>query len=293
MSRILLLGRQGQLGWELRRALGPLGDVVALDYPDIDFLQVDALRQKVLDLDPRVIVNAAAYTAVDRAESEPEKAALVNAVAPGVLAETASAIGALFIHYSTDYIFDGEKGSAYVESDRPNPLNVYGQTKLDGELAVQQAGGAYLILRTSWVYSMRQGGFVTKVLQWARKQTVLRMVTDQIGSPTWARELAEASALVLGRAGYDPYGWMVERRGVYHLAGRGAASRFEWAKEIIRLNPHPSEQVLQQLQPALTSEFSTPARRPLHSGLDCTRFESTFNLRLPDWQTALVMAMEA
>jgi dTDP-4-dehydrorhamnose reductase len=293
LLNILLLGKFGQLGWELQRTLGPLGNVVAWDYPEIDFIQAEALREKVLELHPEVIINAVAYTAVDRAESEPEKAFLVNAAAPGMLAEAAKRLGAVFIHYSTDYVFNGEKGSSYQEQDLPEPLNVYGHSKLAGEQAVQNVDGAYLILRTSWVYSLKQGSFVTKVLQWARTQTILHVVTDQVGSPTCARQLAEATALLLAQAGKYHYEWIAERRGLYHLAGSGFASRLDWAKEIIHLDPHPAEQVLQQLLPALTSEFPTPARRPLYSGLVCRHFESTFGLSLPAWQTALALAMES
>jgi dTDP-4-dehydrorhamnose reductase len=288
---ILLLGKFGQLGWELRRTLATLGEVVAYDYPEVDFARVDDLREKAALLHPQVIINAVAYTAVDRAESQPELVHLVNAEAPGALANLAQEMLIPFIHYSTDYVFDGEKGSPYIESDVPNPLNVYGQSKLEGEEAVRQSGAAYLILRTSWVYSLRQGGFVNKVLQWSRSQTVLRMVTDQVGSPTSARLLAEVTAQLLAKADKDLFRWIFERRGLYHLAGDGAASRFEWAQEIIKHDAHPEEQILQEIQPALTAEFASPTRRPLFSALDCRKFIDTFWLRLPDWKDGLVLAM--
>ena len=289
---ILLFGKSGQLGWELRRTLATLGPVVAYDYPEVDFARVDDLREKAALLHPQVIINAVAYTAVDRAESQPELTHLVNAAAPGALANLAQEMLIPFIQYSTDYVFDGEKGSPYVESDVPNPLNVYGQSKLEGEEAVRQAGGAYLILRTSWVYSLRQGGFVTKVLQWSRSQSVLRMVTDQVGSPTSARLLAEATAQLLAKGGKNLYGWVAERKGLYHLAGDGAASRYEWAQEIIKHDVHPEERILQELQPALTAEFPSPARRPLFSALDCRKFTDTFGLHLPDWRDGLALAMD-
>lgn len=290
--KILLLGKIGQLGWELRRTLAPLGEVVALDYPEIDLVQSDAVRQMVRQARPQVIINATAYTAVDRAESEPELARAINGRSPGVLAEEARALGAALLHYSTDYVFDGDKGSPYTEADPTHPLGVYGQSKLEGEQAIQAAGGAALVFRTSWVYSTRRDSFVTKVLQWARQQPTLRMVTDQISNPTWARMLAEITAQVLAAAGPDPVGWLGERRGLYHLAGGGYASRMAWGQAILRFDPRAQEQVVREILPALTADFPTPARRPLFSALNCDRFTETFGLRLPDWQAALQMAME-
>jgi dTDP-4-dehydrorhamnose reductase len=189
-------------------------------------------------------------------------------------------------------VFDGTKGSSYIETDVTNPLNVYGKTKLEGEQAIQAAGGAYLILRTSWVYSMRQGGFVTKVLQWAREQDTLRVVDDQISSPTWARMLAEATALILAQGRDDPADYIRQKAGLYHLAGSGSSSRFEWAQEILELDPQKSEQKVRELLPAKSSEFPTPAERPLVSVLECGRFERTFGLQLPAWQEALQLALD-
>jgi len=291
MLRILLIGKFGQLGWELQRCLAPLGDVVAYDYPEIDLGKPASLPSFVRRVNPQVIVNAAAYTNVDKAESEVELARQINAVAPGVLAEDANRLNAAFIHYSTDYVFDGRKGAPYVESDAPHPLNVYGKTKLEGEQAIQAAGGAYLILRTSWVYSMRQGGFVTKVLQWAREQEVLRVVDDQISSPTWARMLAEATALVLAQGRSEPVGYLREKAGLYHLAGSGACSRYEWAQAILELDPKKSEHKVRQLLPAKSSQFPTPAERPLVSMLDCGKFERTFYHNFPPWKYGLQLAL--
>lgn len=288
--RILLLGKIGQLGWELNRTLAPLGDVIALDYPDIDLTKSD-IQNTIQDLHPQVVINATAYTAVDRAESEPDLAQAINGRAPGLMAEAARAIGAGLIHYSTDYVFDGKKGQPYIETDAPNPLGVYGQSKLAGEQAIQDAGGAYLILRTSWVYSMRRDNFVRKALQWARQNRVLRVVTDQLGNPTWARMLAEITAQMLARAGQTPVSWIQDHQGVYHLAGHGYASRMEWVAEILRLDPNPEEQIVQEIQPARTSDFPTPAERPLYSALNCERFQQVFDLRLPDWKEALALAM--
>lgn len=292
MRRILLFGRGGQLGWELQRALAPLGEVLALDYPRADFSKPEALRLLVRETQPDLIVNPAAYTAVDRAETESELAFRVNAESPAVLAEEALRLRVPLVHYSTDYVFDGAKSSPYLESDEPAPLNVYGHSKLAGDRAVISTGGAALILRTSWVYSMRQGGFVTKVLQWARQQEVMRVVDDQISGPTSARMLAELTALLLAGVGADPFAWLAERAGVYHCAGDGACSRYAWAQEILKLDPRRDEQIVRELLPASSEEFPSPAARPLVTVLDCSKLERVFGLRLPPWQTALRLAME-
>jgi len=290
--RILLLGKIGQLGWELKRTLAPLGEVIALDYPEIDLSQAGAARQAVRLAAPQVIINASAYTAVDRAESEEPVALAVNGRTPGELAEEAAALGAALIHYSTDYVFDGAKGSPYLETDAPHPLNIYGSSKLAGEQAIQQVGGSFLILRTSWVYSLRRASFVTKVLEWSRGQPSLRVVSDQVSNPTWARMLAEITAQLLAKAGEHPAGWLGERRGLYHLAGDGYASRLEWAQAILRLDPKRGEQVARQILPARTAEFPTPARRPLFSALNCDLYSYTFRQSLPPWEEALRLAME-
>ena len=292
MRKILLFGRRGQLGWELQRALAPLGEVLALDYPQADFSKPEALRQLVREAQPDLIINPAAYTAVDRAETESELAFRVNAQSPAVLAEEALRLRVPLVHYSTDYVFDGAKGSPYLESDEPAPLNVYGHSKLAGDRAIISTGGAALILRTSWVYSMRQGGFVTKVLQWARQQEVMRVVDDQISGPTSARMLAELTALLLAGVGADPFAWLAERAGVYHCAGDGACSRYAWAQEILKRDPRRDEQIVRELLPASSEEFPSPAARPLVTVLDCSKLERVFGLRLPPWQTALKLAME-
>jgi dTDP-4-dehydrorhamnose reductase len=293
MLKVLLLGNTGQLGWELERCLACLGQVTALDYPAINLAEPQTILGNLHRISPQVIINATAYTAVDRAETEPDLAQAINAQAPGFLAEAARQLGAAFIHYSTDYVFDGQKGSPYTEHDIPNPLGVYGLSKLRGEQAVLQQGGAGLVLRTSWVYSLRRDSFVTKVLSWARQQPTLRLVCDQISGPTWARQLAEITALLLAKAGSDPAAWLAERAGLYHLAGSGHCSRLEWGQAILSLDTRPQEQLTQEILPALTADFPTPAQRPLFSALDCSRFTQTFGLRLPAWQDALRLAMEA
>jgi dTDP-4-dehydrorhamnose reductase len=289
--KILLLGCNGQLGQELQRCLPTLGPVTALDWPQIDLAQPAFIAQ-VRAAQPEIIINAAAYTAVDQAESEPEQTEAINGQAPRLLAEAACELHAALIHYSTDYVFDGCLGRAYVETDAPHPLNVYGRSKLAGEQAVQQVGGAYLILRTSWVYSRRGDSFVNKVLRWARQQRRLRIVSDQVGSPTWARALAETTAALLAQAPKaGAAAWLGERGGLYHLAGAGQASRLEWAQATLRLDPRRTEQVATALEPAQTSEFPTPAQRPLYTPLDCDCFAATFGLRLPPWEAALAQAL--
>lgn len=289
---ILLLGSRGQLGWELNRTLLPIGPLVALDSPEIDVLQPDTWLPVLRQVRPSVVINATAYTAVDRAESEPDIAMAVNGEAPGMLAEAAQKVGAAFIHYSTDYIFDGQANKPYVESDPPGPLSAYARSKLAGEQAVAAAGGAHIILRTSWLYSLRRESFVTKVLAWARKQPVLHLVTDQVSNPTWARWLAETTAALILRAGQDIPGGLNERRGIYHIANTGFASRLEWGQAILRCDPNSGEQVVRQVLPALTSEFPTPAQRPLYTALNCDRFAETFGLYLLPWEEALQLALK-
>jgi dTDP-4-dehydrorhamnose reductase len=286
--KLLLLGNTGQLGWELHRTLQPLGEVIALDYPEVDMADADNIRKTVREHRPQIIVNATAYTAVDKAESEPELAEAINATGPGILAEEAKALNAVLIHYSTDYVFDGTKGKTYVETDPPNPLNVYGKSKLAGEQAIQFVGGAYLILRTAWVYSLHRDSFVTKVLQWARRNETLRIVDDQISNPTWARMLAEMTAQILAR-GTE---YIRERTGFYHLAGDGYASRLEWARLILELDPLRQEQTAREILPAYTKDFPAPAQRPLFYALECTKFSNTFDLQLPDWRQTLSLGMQ-
>jgi dTDP-4-dehydrorhamnose reductase len=292
MRRILLIGKNGQLGWELQRTLATLGEVVSLDFPAVDLGSPESLRELIHGISPSLIVNAAAYTNVDKAESEPNLARRINAIAPGVMAEEAKRIGAAFIHYSTDYVFDGTKGSAYVETDVPNPLNVYGSTKLEGEQLVQAAGGAYLIFRTSWVYSLRQGGFVTKVLQWARQQEILRIVDDQFGSPTWARTLAEVTAQVIAQGREESVDYIQEKHGLYHLAGSGSASRYKWARTILELDPRRDEQVVKEIVPAKTNDFPTLAKRPPNSELLIKRFKTIFGMSLLTWNKYLKLLLE-
>ncbi|GAB4493248.1 MAG: dTDP-4-dehydrorhamnose reductase [Anaerolineales bacterium] len=292
MNRILLLGKHGQLGWELRRTLAPLGEITAIDREEVDLSQPGQLRGVVADVRPQAIVNASAYTDVDGAENRPQLAISVNRDAPAILAEESRRLGIPLIHYSTDFVFDGSLGRAYTETDSPNPLNVYGQSKLEGEQAIQALHGMYLIFRTSWVYSLRGNGFVSKVLRWAREKQSLRVVDDQTGSPTWARMLAEMTSLSLMQAETRGPNWLAEQSGIYHLAGNGAATRFEWAQAILALDPLAHEQRCQSLLPAKTEEFPAPAQRPAYSALDCRKFEDTFGLVIPHWRENLQLAMD-
>jgi dTDP-4-dehydrorhamnose reductase len=222
VSGILLLGPTGQVGWELERALAPLGAVIALARPQLDLRQPDSIRNAIRGNHPEIIVNAAGYTAVDRAESEPELAMQVNGIAPGIMAEEARRIDALLVHYSTDYVFDGARAEPYTEADEPRPLNIYGRTKLAGERAIAAAGSAYLTLRTSWVYGARRPNFVLAILKLAREKPELSVVEDQIGSPTWARALAAATVDILRRPEHAR-----EAAGIYHLSAQGHTSRFD------------------------------------------------------------------
>ena len=285
--KILLFGAMGQLGSELQSTLLPMGEVASYDIHHLNLEDTRNVRETLRKVQPEVIVNASAYTAVDQAESEQEKAYRLNGDVPGLLAEEAAGLGAFLIHYSTDYVFDGTKDTPYVETDRTGPLSVYGKSKLAGEKAIQTGNAGYLILRTSWVYSRNRNSFVTKVLEWARKQEVMRVVSDQVSSPTRARTLAEVTSRLLGRG--LPY--LSEHRGLYHVAGNGYTSRLDWARKILELDPNKQEQRVSEILPALTSDFPTPAQRPLFSALDCSLFHDTFKISLPHWEDDLLLAM--
>jgi len=289
--RIVLTGGSGQVGWELQRTLSPLGEVFAPPRDEMDLSDLEGLRQAVRHIRPEVIVNAAAYTDVDRAESEPEIARRVNAEAPAMLAEEARRLGACLVHYSTDYVFDGCKGEPFTEEDAPNPLNAYGRSKLEGEQAVQQVGGAYVVLRTSWVYSLRRPCFVTRILESARMEPVIRVVADQVGSPTWCRSLAEASAMLLAMVQAKGMAWLTEHSGLYHLACAGACNRWEWARAVLEFDLHADDQAAPALVPVGSEAFPSAARRPASSALASDRFAQVFSLRLPGWRDALRLAL--
>ena len=289
LPRILLTGANGQVGWELRRTLGALGEVVALDSRTMDLSKAEAVRDTVRAIAPAIIVNPAAYTAVDKAESEPERAHAVNAVAPGVLAEEAARLGALLVHYSTDYVFDGTGEAPWREDDATGPLNVYGATKLAGEQAIAAAGCRHLIFRTSWVYGARGSNFLLTMRRLMRERPELKIVADQIGAPTWCRDLAEATAQVLAQVrGEDESRW-----GVYHMTNAGETSWHGFAEAIQALDEFDETATPARLLPIPGSDYPTPARRPLNSRLDNDRLEQAFGLRLRNWREALALCMGA
>ena len=287
--KILLMGKNGQVGWELRRTLAPLADVVALDYPEINFTDAPALRQFVAGMRPDVVVNAAAYTAVDKAETETELCRQINAVAPGILAEEAKKLGALMVHYSTDYIFDGTKTSPYVETDAPNPLGAYGRSKLEGDRAVKASGADHLIFRLCWVYGARGQNFMLTMQRLASEREKLCVVGDQFGCPTWSRMIAETTALSLKQvlAGADRSAF----NGEYHLAAGGRSNWHEFASRIIEWMPE-AERKCRAVEKITTPEYPTPARRPAYSVLDCGKLQKAFGLRLPDWETSLRQVLD-
>ncbi|NQS91866.1 MAG: dTDP-4-dehydrorhamnose reductase, partial [Chloroflexi bacterium] len=232
-----------------------------------------------------------AYTAVDQAEKERDIPWSINSTAPGILAQEALSSGAVLIHYSTDFVFDGSKKESYKEDDSPNPISVYGESKLGGEREITKVGGEYYIFRTSWLYSTRRDCFVTKVLKWARTNEIMKIVADQTGSPTWSRTLADATAQALMVMKSSGQTWRKEKAGVYHLAGNGSVSRYEWAKSILEFDPRGEEQVVVELQKTKSEEFKISALRPEYSALDCSLFQETFDTFYADWQTTLALAL--
>ena len=292
---ILLLGKDGQVGWQLQRSLAPHGEIIACGRSDCNLTDFDQLRSLVRRIRPSVIVNAAAYTAVDRAETEPELAMRINGEAPGVLAEEAAKLGALLIHYSTDYVFDGNKAEPYLESDPTGPRSVYGRTKLAGEEAIRAAGCNSVIFRTSWVFGARGGNFVKTILRLAREKEALNVVGDQIGSPTPAALIATVTgvALAMLRQGRE---MNREKQRLYHLCCGRPVSWHEFACTIVELAGAMPGFDLRLTPEAIraipSSEYPTAAVRPLNSRLDCARLESDFGLRMPDWQPYLARMLQ-
>jgi dTDP-4-dehydrorhamnose reductase len=295
--RILLTGVNGQVGWELRRSLMTLGEVIPASRDGgngilkMDLSQPESLRDVIRDIQPQLIVNAAAYTAVDRAESESELAMAVNGIAPGVLAEEAKRCGAALIHYSTDYVFDGTKKAPYVESDRTNPLNVYGQTKLAGEQAIQAVDVPHLIFRTSWVYGLRGKNFLLTMLKLAREREELKVVGDQIGSPTWCWTIAQATAQIVAQGLGNWPEFMENQSGLYHLTSTGETSWYGFAKRIFELTEGLEERVLKSVLPIGSEFYPSPTKRPDYSLLGVDELERSFGLRLPKWDEALEVAL--
>jgi dTDP-4-dehydrorhamnose reductase len=292
--KILLTGRTGQVGFELQRTLQGLGEVIAPDRAQLDLADLDGLRAAIQRIRPDLIVNPAAYTAVDKAEAEPELAMRLNRDAPAIMAEEASKLGATMIHYSTDYVFDGTKPGAYLEDDATNPLSVYGKTKLAGEEAIAATGIPHLILRTSWVYGMRGKNFLLTMLRLAAERESLGVVNDQFGAPTWARTIAEATAHIVAQAvaahrsdRVAQTTWWQERSGIYHLTAQGRTSWHDFTAAIL------AQAALEQrptLIPIPSSDYPTPAARPENSSLCCDRFIEKF-CGLPDWEAALALCL--
>lgn len=289
--KILIIGCNGQLGWELTRSLPSLGEVVPVDFPDLDLTDPESIRSWMQETEPDVIINAGAYTAVDQAESEVELANKVNAFAPLILAEESQKLNSLLIHFSTDYVFNGKKGNPYDETDLPDPINTYGRSKLEGERGVQSLGGKYFIFRTSWLYSTRRDCFVTKVLKWARTEKIIRIAADQVGSPTWSRSLSDATRHSLKIMMQNGESWIEENAGIYHLAGNGAVNRFEWAEKILQYDPKPEESIYSELIQTSSEIFDLPAKRPQNTALDCSRFQKVFNSFYSDWEISLKQAL--
>lgn len=292
--KLLLLGRNGQVGWELQRALAPLGEVIALGRESENDLQGDlsqptVLTQTIRKVAPDVIVNAAAYTAVDQAESEPELARTINAEAPGVLAREARELGAWLVHYSTDYVFDGSGERAWREEDATGPLNVYGRTKLEGEKAIRSSGCAHLIFRTSWVFAARGKNFIRTMLRLAAERDALQVIDDQVGAPTGAELIADVTASALPVATAHP-----ERAGLYHLAAAGETTWHGYARWVIdqaRATGWPVRVADEAIARVPTEAFPVQATRPRNSRLDCSRLEEAFGLRLPDWEQGVHHAL--
>ena len=284
LPRILLIGKNGQVGWELSRALAPLGRLCCVDYPEIDLADGASIERWVRESAPDVIINAAAYTAVDKAESDAARAFALNATGPGLLAAQALSRRALLIHYSTDYVFDGAKTEPYVEEDAPNPLGVYGQSKLAGDRAIEQSGCDHLIFRLCWVYGSRGANFMLTIQRLARERERLRVVSDQTGCPTSSRLIAEATSLALRQVLLS--GERAACRGTYHLAASGRASWHQFAEAIVARMPAESRKC-RAVEAIPTSEYPTPARRPASSALCTGRLERVFGLRLPGWEEGL------
>jgi dTDP-4-dehydrorhamnose reductase len=293
MTKILLTGVTGQVGWELQKSLMNLGEVIPVSrhvnnsHLYMDLSKPDSIRQVIREIQPDLIINPGAYTAVDKAESEPELAMAVNGIAPGIIAEEAKLIGAGVIHYSTDYVFDGKSSKPYTEIDQPEPQNIYGKTKLAGEKAIQAIAVPHLIIRTSWVYGLRGKNFLMTMLKLAKEREELKVVDDQVGSPTWSRLIAESTAQILSLGKYNFQDFFHNNSGTYHLTSTGQTSWYDFAKAIFEVVPNRNQYKLQNLVAIPTFEYPTPTKRPAFSTLNTAKVSQTFGLVLPNWRENL------
>ncbi len=288
MSRILITGRNGQVGWELQRIFAASSEVIAIDAEDMDLADPEAVRRFVRDTRPDIIINPAAYTAVDKAENESDLAMAINGIAPGILAEEALKLGAALVHYSTDYVFDGDKSAPYTEDDTPNPQSVYGKTKFAGEQAIRASGCRHLILRTSWVFGVHGSNFIKTMLRLAKDRDELRIVADQFGAPTWARDLAGATMNAL--IAWEMSEWSDELGGLYHLTAAGRTNWHQYAEEVVRLARQYDTTLAAKplnIHPIATHEYPLPAKRPANSVLANDKIRETFGIVLPPWQDSL------
>jgi dTDP-4-dehydrorhamnose reductase len=304
--RILLSGKNGQVGRELERNLSSTAELRAPGHQEMDLTKPECVRQAIREFRPQIILNAAAHTAVDRAESEEPLARAINAGASALMAEEAKKIGAVLVHYSTDYVFDGSKSDPYVEDDPPNPISAYGRTKLASEQGIQAAGGRFVIFRTAWVYARSGKNFLLTILRLASEREELRIVSDQIGSPTWSREIAKATAKIIidewrRASGKELFG---NRSGIYHMTAAGQTSWYDFASAIVenvRQSGHPAAWLraatgdrplaVKRISPIATKDYPTPARRPAYSVLSNARIQQTFGVNLPDWRIELATAL--
>ncbi len=295
MTTILLTGKNGQLGWELQRTLSSLGHVVAFDRATLDLADHKNLRATIQEIKPDLIVNAAAYTAVDKAETERKLATSINTHAPEIMAEEAKKLGSALIHYSTDYVFDGTKQTAYVETDRTNPQNVYGETKLNGELAIQSYDIPHYIFRTSWVYAARGHNFLLSMLRLMQERDSLNIVDDQFGSPTWSRDISSITSYILAQSldnkGLE-LGIMKETSGLYHLTSRGRTSWCDFARQILAKCSSQQKEHSFQISGIPSSEYPAPAKRPMNSKLSTLKLNNSFGIICPHWTESLELCIQ-
>jgi dTDP-4-dehydrorhamnose reductase len=293
LPRVLIVGNAGQVGIELQRSFTGCGEIIGVDRESVDLAQADQVRALVRRVEPEIILNAAAYTAVDRAESEPELAMAINAEAPRILAEEALHRNALLVHYSTDYVFDGSKQGEWTEQDTPAPLNAYGASKLAGEDAIRQVGGRILIFRTSWVYGPHGSNFLLTMLRLARQRDSISVVDDQIGSPTTSIELARATHAIVRGVIAGRFGATEEWAGLYHMTCSGSTSWYGFAQAVFARAEKLLDGKIPQVTPIASQEYPTPAARPRNSVLSNTKLEQRFGVRLAPWEAALDAVLQA